>query len=315
MRALVTGGAGFIGSNLVDLLLEKGHEVVVVDDLSTGSISNLSSAFQKGSRFNFYEQDIARCDLHALVEAANPEVIFNLAAQIDVRKSISDPLHDAELNILATIRLAEAARVHGVRKIVHTSSGGAIYGKPESFPVNELETADPFSPYAASKLAGELYLNVYKHLYGLQCTFIAPSNVYGPRQNPQGEAGVVAIFSQRLLTGSETLIFGEGSNTRDYVFVEDVARAFYLASGSKGDGMRFNIGTGFETSDLELLNLIADEIGVDAEPSWQPVRLGDLPRSSLDSDQAEKILGWTPQVSIEEGVSKTVRFFRETLNN
>ncbi|MGP5634784.1 GDP-mannose 4,6-dehydratase [Corynebacterium casei] len=315
MRTLVTGGAGFIGSHLVDLLLEKGHEVAVVDNLSTGRISNLESASKHKTRVSFYEQDIAKCDLFQLVEETKPEVIFNLAAQIDVRKSIADPFFDAELNILATIRLAEAAKELGVRKIVHTSSGGAIYGEPSVFPVDEFSEADPYSPYAASKLAGELYLNVYKHLYGLQCSFIAPANVYGPRQNPHGEAGVVAIFSQRLLRGQRALLFGQGENTRDYVFVKDVAQAFYLASGDEGNGMRFNIGTGRETSDVELLNLISDEIGVEAEPNWQPARLGDLPRSSLNSEKAGQILGWKPQISIEEGIFKTVQFFRENLIN
>lgn len=314
MRTLVTGGAGFIGSHLVDVLLESGHDVAVVDNLSTGRISNLESAFKSGNRFQFFKQDIADCDLDALVKSTRPEVIFNLAAQIDVRKSVIDPIFDAEINILATIRLAEAAKSHGVRKIVHTSSGGAIYGEPSCFPVDENIKPDPFSPYAASKLAGELYLNVYRHLYGLECSFIAPSNVYGPRQNPHGEAGVVAIFTQRLLNGGETLLFGEGDNTRDYVFVRDVASAFYLASGKYGNGLRFNIGTGRETSDLELLKLIATEIGVDADPIWRPARLGDVPRSSLSSGLAEQSLGWQSHVAIEEGISKTVSYFREAVN-
>ncbi|AIT60185.1 NAD-dependent epimerase/dehydratase family protein [Corynebacterium doosanense] len=309
MRTLVTGGAGFIGSHLVDLLIDEGHNVVVVDDLSHGKPSNLAGV-QGSERFQFVEADIRTADFDALLAEHNPEVIFHLAAQIDVRKSVADPVADAELNILPVIRLADAARQAGVRKIVHTSSGGAIYGEPSELPVGEGTVPDPYSPYAASKYAGEIYLNTFRHLYGLECSHIAPANVYGPRQDPHGEAGVVAIFSQHLLAGKPTKVFGEGDNTRDYVFVGDVVRAFYLASGEQGGGMRFNVGTSVETTDRELHSLVARAASAPDEPEHAPARLGDLPRSALSFDRAREVLGWEPQVPIAEGVQRTVDYFR-----
>lgn len=309
MRTLVTGGAGFIGSHLVDLLIDEGHNVVVVDDLSHGKLSNLAGV-QDSERFQFVEADIRTADFDALLAEHKPEVIFHLAAQIDVRKSVADPVADAELNVLPVIRLADAARKAGVRKIVHTSSGGAIYGEPSELPVGEGTVPDPYSPYAASKYAGEIYLNTFRHLYGLECSHIAPANVYGPRQDPHGEAGVVAIFSQHLLAGKPTKVFGEGDNTRDYVFVGDVVRAFYLASGEQGGGMRFNVGTSVETTDRELHSLVASAAGAPDEPEHAPARLGDLPRSALSFDRAREVLGWEPQVPIAEGVQRTVDYFR-----
>lgn len=309
MRTLVTGGAGFIGSNLVDLLLKEGHQVTVIDNLSSGRKANLADA-ELSPRFNFVEADIVSANLETIIKDSEPEVIFHLAAQIDVRKSVNDPILDAETNIIATIRLAEAARKAGVRKIVHTSSGGSIYGEPETFPVDEAFAVDPHSQYAASKLAGELYLGVYRHLYGLQCSFIAPANVYGPRQNPHGEAGVVAIFAQRLLNNESTAVFGGGNNTRDYVYVGDVVRAFYAASGAEGDGMRFNIGTGVETSDRELHSLVAASAGAPDAPANKAARLGDVGRSALSSEKAAKILNWRPETPLAAGVEQTVTYFR-----
>ncbi|HHU66943.1 NAD-dependent epimerase/dehydratase family protein [Corynebacterium sp.] len=309
MHTLVTGGAGFIGSHLVDLLLAEGHEVVVVDNLSHGRLENLEQA-QRSGRLTVVEADLLEVDFDALVEKHRPEVIFHLAAQIDVRHSVADPLHDAETNILATIRLAEAARKHGVRKIVHTSSGGSIYGTPDTFPVGEDTPVDPHSPYAASKYAGEVYLNTFRHLYGLDCSHIAPANVYGPRQDPHGEAGVVAIFAQRLLAGEPTRVFGDGGNTRDYVFVGDVVRAFYLASGDRGSGMRFNIGTSVETSDRQLHSYVAEAAGAPDNPEYAPARLGDVPRSALSFDRAREVLGWEPLTPIRDGVAQTVGYFR-----
>lgn len=309
MKTLVTGGAGFIGSHLVDLLVQEGHEVVVVDNLSRGSIRNLESAQNAGS-VEFIKGDLLDLDFDALVAEVKPEVIFHLAAQIDVRASVTDPIHDAETNILATIRIAEAARKNSVRKIVFTSSGGSIYGEPVDLPVSEDVPVDPHSPYAASKVAGETYLNTFRHLYGVDCSHIAPANVYGPRQDPHGEAGVVAIFSQRLLNGEPTKVFGEGANTRDYVFVGDVVRAFYLASGDVGSGMRFNIGTSIETSDRELHTLVAHVVGVEDNPEFAPARLGDLPRSALSFARAKEVLGWEPEIDLEDGIRATVDYFR-----
>lgn len=306
MRTLVTGGAGFIGSHVVDQLLEHGHSVSVVDDLSSGRLENLASH----PDVDLVEADIRGEELEGIVDKLRPEVIFHLAAQIDVRKSVEDPLLDARTNILATINLAEAARKAGVRKIVHTSSGGSIYGTPSKFPVDESFPVDPHSPYAASKLAGEQYLGTYRHLYGMQASFIAPANVYGPRQNPHGEAGVVAIFSENLLHGKPTKIFGGGTNTRDYVYVGDVARAFVLAAGERGDGMRFNIGTAIETSDRELHSLVARHAGAPDTPEDFPPRLGDVPRSALSFRRAKEVLGWEPTVALDEGVRRTVDYFR-----
>lgn len=309
MRALVTGGAGFIGSHLVDLLISEGHEVVVVDNLSHGKLANLAEARQSG-RLTFVEGDIRAVDLVEVFTQHQPEVVFHLAAQIDVRQSVKDPVADAELNILATIRLAEAARQTNVRKIVFTSSGGAIYGEKAALPITADTVPDPYSPYAASKYAGEIYLNMFRNLYGLECSHIAPANVYGPRQDPHGEAGAVAIFAQRLLAGEPTKVFGAGDNTRDYVFVGDVVRAFYLASGDAGGGQRFNIGTSVETSDRELHSLVARAAGAPDDPDFEPARLGDVPRSALSFERAERVLGWRPEVSVAEGVARTVEFFR-----
>lgn len=309
MRTVVTGGAGFIGSHLVDLLIAHGHEVVVIDNLSRGQLSNLSNARETG-KLTFVEADLLDIDFNEFLGQHTPEVIFHLAAQIDVRASVTDPLHDAETNILATIRIADAARQHGVRKVVFTSSGGSIYGEPENFPVSEDVPVDPHSPYAASKVSGEIYLNTYRHLYGLDCSHIAPANVYGPRQDPFGEAGVVAIFAQHLLSGAPTRVFGGGDNTRDYVYVGDVVRAFYLASGEIGGGMRFNIGTSVETSDRQLHTLVAEAAGSQDDPEFAPARLGDVPRSALSYARAKEVLGWEPEVDIKQGVANTVEYFR-----
>jgi UDP-glucose 4-epimerase len=311
MRALVTGAGGFIGSTLVDRLLADGHEVVGIDNLSSGRASNLADA-TKSPSFNLITDDIVTADLDGLLAAHQPEVVFHLAAQIDVRKSVADPQFDAEVNVVGTIRLAEASRKAKVRKIVHTSSGGSIYGTPHKFPTNESIHTDPSSPYAASKVAGEIYLNTFRNLYGLDCSHIAPANVYGPRQDPHGEAGVVAIFAQALLSGRPTKVFGDGSNTRDYVFVDDVVDAFVRASGTKGGGQRFNIGTGVETSDRQLHSAVAKAAATSDEPEFAPPRLGDLKRSCLDVRLAEMILGWRPKVSLDEGVGRTVDYFRQT---
>jgi UDP-glucose 4-epimerase len=309
MRTLVTGAAGFIGSTLVDRLLADGHTVVGVDDLSSGRSENIVSA-ERHDGFEFAKADIVSADLIGLLAEIRPEVVFHLAAQIDVRKSVADPQFDSTVNVVGTVRLAEAARRAGVRKVVHTSSGGSIYGTPTIFPTPESVPADPASPYAAGKVAGEVYLNMFRNLYGLECSHIAPGNVYGPRQDPHGEAGVVAIFSQGLLAGRPTKIFGDGTDTRDYVFVDDVVDAFVKASGEAGGGQRFNVGTGVETSVRQLHSVIAAAVGAPDEPEVHPPRLGELKRSSLDISLAKQVLGWTPEVAIPEGVARTVEYFR-----
>lgn len=309
VRALVTGAAGFIGSTLVDRLLDDGHVVVGLDNFASGRATNLEH-LEGNADYAFVEADIVTADLHAILESHRPEVVFHLAAQIDVRHSVADPQFDASVNVIGTVRLAEAARRTAVRKIVHTSSGGSIYGTPPRYPTPETVPTDPASPYAAGKVAGEVYLNTFRHLYGLDCSHIAPANVYGPRQDPHGEAGVVAIFAQALLSGKPTKVFGDGTNTRDYVFVDDVVDAFVKASGDAGGGQRFNVGTGIETSDRQLHSAVAAAVGGPDDPEFAPPRLGDLKRSCLDIALAQGVLGWQPKVELDDGVYRTVEYFR-----
>jgi len=224
---------------------------------------------------------------------------------------VADPQFDATVNVIGAVRLAEAARRAGVRKVVNTSSGGAIYGVPESFPTNEVAPADPASPYGAAKLAAEVYFNSFRHLYGMDCSHIAPANVYGPRQEPHGEAGVVAVFAKAMLAGRPTTVFGDGANSRDYVFVDDVVDAFIRASGTAGSGQRFNIGTGVETSDRALHTVVAAVVGAPDEPQFAPARLGDVRRSCLDARKAEMVLSWRARIRLEDGVRRTVEYFRE----
>jgi len=312
MKTVVTGGAGFIGSHLVELLISRGDQVLVVDDFSHGKRENLEFAADS-ELLTIVDGSILEIELTELLKSYKPEVVFHLAAQIDVRESVAHPLDDAELNILGVIRLAQACVEAGVRKVVHTSSGGAIYGVPKYLPVGEDHPVDPCSPYAASKYAGEIYWNTFANLYGLECTHVAPSNVYGPRQDPHGEAGVVAIFTQALLAGEPTKIFGKGANTRDYVYVKDVARAFQLAAGQIGNKTRINVATGIETSDRQLHSLIARQCGADDSPNQAPVRIGDLPKSALSNERAQRIFGWSPEFSLEQGISETVNYFKRSL--
>jgi UDP-glucose 4-epimerase len=309
VRTLVTGAAGFIGSTLVDRLLADGHSVIGVDDLSSGRSTNLGPA-ERHDVFEFAKADIVDADLIGLLADTRPEAVFHLAAQISVSRSVDDPQFDSSVNVVGTVRLAEAARKAGVRKVVHTSSGGSVYGTPPVYPTNEDVAINPASPYAASKVCGEVYLNMFRNLYGLDCSHVAPANVYGPRQDPHGEAGVVAIFSQALLSGRPTKIFGDGTDTRDYVFVDDVVDAFVRASGEAGGGQRFNVGTGVETSTRQLHSAIAAAVGAPDEPELHPPRLGDLRRSCLDFSRAETVLGWTPKVALDDGVARTVDYFR-----
>jgi UDP-glucose 4-epimerase len=310
VRTLVTGAAGFIGSTLVDRLLADGHTVIGVDDLSSGNSVNIVGA-ERHDTYEFAKADIVDADLIGLLADTRPEVVFHLAAQISVKRSVDDAQFDSSVNVVGTVRLAEAARRAGVRKIVHTSSGGSIYGTPPVYPTNEDVPVDPSSPYAASKVCGEVYLNMFRNLYDLDCSHIAPANVYGPRQDPHGEAGVVAIFAKALLAGKPTKIFGDGSDTRDYVFVDDVVDAFVRAGGEAGSGLRFNVGTGVETSTRELHTAVAAAAGAPDEPEMHPPRLGDLRRSCLDNGRAGEVLGWSPRVGLTDGIAKTVQFFRD----
>ena len=292
MRAIVTGGAGFIGSHVVEALLARGDEVLVLDDLSSGRRENVPGATR------LEEVDI-RTPLHDYFDGA--EVCFHLAAQVDVRVSVERPEHDADVNVAGTIRVLEAARRHGIQ-VVFSSTGGAIYGECDG-PAPEEAPRRPIAPYGVSKLAGEEYLSAYNRLYGTRHVSLRYGNVYGPRQDPHGEAGVVAIFLGRLAAGEAPRIFGDGRQTRDYVYAGDVASATLAAAGL--DGGVFNVGTGVETSVLELYELCRRIAGVEIEAEPAPPRLGELQRSVLDVTRAESELDWRPEVALEDGLRRT----------
>ncbi len=310
-RALVTGGAGFIGSTLVDRLLAEGHTVDVADNLSTGSLSNLAEARANSSgRLHFHQLDVRSPDLVELMGRHRPDVVFHLAAQADVRISVADPVFDADVNVLGSLRALEGARAAGARKVVFASSGGTIYGDVEQLPIKESQPQRPLSPYGVAKKAVGDYLYVYRELHGLEFTALALANVYGPRQDLRGEAGVVAIFAGRLLSGEPCLIFGDGKQTRDFVYVDDVVDAFSRA-GERGSGLLCNIGTGVETSINDLYGAMARNAGVKQGPIYGPARPGELQRSSLDPGRAAIHLGWKPWTTIEKGTAAVLDWSRE----
>jgi UDP-glucose 4-epimerase len=291
MRALVTGGAGFIGSHVVDALLARGDAVSVVDDLSSGRRENVPDGVP------LHVADIA--EIADVMQGERPEVVFHLAAQVDVRKSVADPAHDARVNVAATASVLEAARAAGARRVLLASTGGALYGESAPLPTPEDAPLEPFSPYGASKAAAETYLALYTRLHGLSTMALRFGNVYGPRQDPHGEAGVIAIFAGAAVEGRPVTIFGDGSQTRDYVYVGDVVSGFVAAGGSPAIGP-VNIGTGVETSVLEL----ADAVGV--ESRFAPARKGEVARSCLDVSRAADVLGWRAEVSLAEGLERTL---------
>jgi UDP-glucose 4-epimerase len=306
MRTLVTGGAGFIGSNVVDALLARGDEVVVVDDLSTGRESNLEGARANGAEL--VRADIRDGDRIAqIVGDAAPEAIFHLAAQIDVRKSVEDPGWDASINVAGTANVLEAARKAGVARFVNTSTGGAIYGDVDTIPSPESTPPAPMAGYGTSKFCAEQYCNLYARLHGLSTVTLRYGNVYGPRQDPLGEAGVIAIFCGKLMDGGRPTIYGDGRQTRDYVFVGDVVAA-NLAAGDKRDvGGAVNIGTGTETSVLDLVAILQQEGGrADFEPELAAARLGEIERSCLDVTRARVELGWEARTSLNDGMRATL---------
>ncbi len=310
MRALVTGGAGFIGSTLVDRLLAEGHEVDVIDDLSTGSLANLGAARTVvPRRFSFHRLDVRSPAVTALIVRRRPEVVFHLAAQIDVRVSVARPAFDAEVNIIGSINVAQGALKAGCRKLVFASSGGTIYGTPESLPVDESHPQRPESPYGVAKKAVGDYLHYFREAQGLEYTALAFANIYGPRQDPHGEAGVVAIFAGKLLAGQRPTIFGDGKQTRDFVYVDDAVDALVRAS-ERGGGLLLNIGTGTETSVQELFDAMARAVGFRQPAVYAPARAGEVPRSALDPARAGMHLGWQPWTSIDEGVARTIEYFR-----
>jgi UDP-glucose 4-epimerase len=312
VKAFVTGGAGFIGSTLVDRLLAEGHQVDVVDNLSTGSLANLSDARRSTvGRMTFHQIDVRSPDLAEVMNRCQPEVVYHLAAQADVRVSVADPLLDADINVIGSLRVLEAARACRAQKVVFASSGGTIYGAPDpaDLPVKESHPQRPVSPYGVAKKVVGDYLYVYRELHNLEFTALALSNVYGPRQDPHGEAGVVAIFAGRLLAGEPCTVFGDGSQTRDFVYVDDVVDAFARAS-ERGGGLVLNVGTGAETSVNDLYRTMAGEVGVDRPAVAAPARTGELDRSSLDPSRAAIHLGWKPWTSLDEGTAATIDWFR-----
>ncbi len=313
MLTLVTGGAGFIGSTLVDRLFAEGYTVDVVDDLSSGSLANLASArSDRSNQLTFHQIDVRDPGLVQLMGRRKPEVVFHLAAQADVRVSVTRPVFDAEVNIVGSLNVLEGARAAGARKVVFASSGGTIYGDPDpsELPIRESHPQAPLSPYGVSKKAVGDYLNAYRNLHALEYTALALANVYGPRQDPYGEAGVVAIFAGNLLADRPCTVFGDGEQTRDFVYVDDVVDAFVRAA-DKGGGLIFNIGTGSETSVNRLYATMAGAAGVAAKAEHAPERPGELRRSALDPSRAGIHLGWKPWTTLDEGVSEVLRWFRD----
>jgi UDP-glucose 4-epimerase len=307
MRALVTGGAGFIGSNLVDVLLARGDSVTVVDDLSTGRRTNLDGALSAGAEL--VELDIREAEaLAGRVASAQPEVVFHLAAQIDVRKSLADPAFDASINVGGTANLLDAMRAAGAPRIVFVSTGGAIYGEGEGkqLPLDESAPIEPFSAYGQSKFAAEGYLALYKRLYGLSGVSLRLGNVYGPRQDPLGEAGVIAIFCGRLRSGERPTVFGDGKQTRDYIYVGDVVAAALAAGESDAKGP-INIGSGIETDVLTLAGQLAEIDGNESfDPEFAPPRAGEVQRIALDASRAERELGWRATTGVADGLKLTL---------
>jgi UDP-glucose 4-epimerase len=305
-RALVTGGAGFIGSHVADLFIDEGYDVEIVDDLSTGNRANVNE------RAVMHETSVASPDTRRIVREGGFDVVVHLAAQIDVRKSVADPVFDATTNIIGTLNILEAIRESGRKtRLAFTSTGGAIYGDFNTPPNVETYAKDPESPYAISKLAVEYYLAYYGRVHGLEHVALRFGNVYGPRQDPHGEAGVVAIFCNRILDGKPLTVFGDGMQTRDYVYVGDVARAVFLGATQKlpaparVDARAFNVGTGLGISVIELARLLQEAAGSNAEIVFAPKRPGEQQESFLDASKARSELGWEPMVTLSEGLAKT----------
>lgn len=303
MKILVTGGAGFIGSHVVDAYLEQGHEVVVVDDLSTGRKTNLNP------RAEFVEMDIQDERLSELFAKFRFDVVNHHAAQMDVRKSVVDPRFDARVNILGSLNLLENCVKHGVKKFIFASTGGAVYGEQETFPADETHPTWPLSPYGIAKLACEKYLFYYKEVHGLAHVILRYANVYGPRQNPHGEAGVVAIFTEKLLRGEQPIINGDGRQTRDYIHVQDLVRINLLALDYDQSDV-FNVGTGRETDVNTLFHLLKQFTGSPAEEKHGPAKPGEQLRSCLSYAKAERTLGWRPQIDLNRGLESTVEYFK-----
>jgi UDP-glucose 4-epimerase len=308
---LVTGGAGFIGSHVCDRLLAEGHRVVAVDDLSTGRIANLAEARGYGKEFTFFNMDVRAEGLFPLFERHRPEIVMHLAAQAGVRPSLDAPHVDAAVNVMGTLNVLECCVRAGVRKVVYAASGGTLYGEPRKVPVRESagSGSHPLSPYGISKKVVIEYLDFYQRYRGIEYTALALANVYGPRQDPSGEAGVISIFASKMLAGEAPSIYGDGNQTRDYVFIDDVVHAFAL-SIERGSGRLANIGTGLETSVNGLYRMIAELTGFSGAPAHGPLPPGELRRIALDVKLAESVLGWRPWTHLEDGLGETVAYLK-----
>ncbi len=304
MRALVTGGAGFIGSNIVDALIARGDEVAVIDNLSSGRRENLTGALASGA--TLHEADIRdAAAVRAAFDAARPQLVFHLAAQVDVRKSLSDPAEDARINVVGTINVLEAAREHAVHRLVNTSTGGAIYGETDVFPTPETVPPLPMAAYGQSKQCAEEYCALMGRVYGLPTVTLRYGNVFGPRQDPSGEAGVIAIFAGRLLADQTPVVFGDGLQTRDYTFVGDIVAANLAAAEHPNASGAYNVGTGVESSVIEVLDALREAAGVEPDafqPEFRDARLGELQRSSLDVSRARDELGFTAGTPLVDGM-------------
>ena len=303
MKALVTGGAGFIGSNIVDALIEAGHEVVVVDNLYMGRTKNLNS------KAKFYLMDLRAAELAKLFALEKFDVVYHEAAQMDVRRSVEDPIFDAQVNVLGTLNILQNSVKNAVKKIIFASTGGAIYGEQDYFPADESHPNRPVSPYGITKLTVEKYLYFYKLTYGLQHVILRYANVYGPRQNPHGEAGVVAIFIEKMLQNEQPIINGDGTQTRDFVFVEDVVRANLLALDYPESDI-FNVGTAIETDVNTIFRELNKIVGKNIPEKHGPAKEGEQQRSVIDYSKTKKTLGWEPKISLQEGLRKTVEYFQ-----
>ena len=303
-KVLVTGGAGFIGSHLVNGLLDNGHSVAVVDDLSSGQLRNLDH------RATFYHAPINDQRVKQIIQREGPEIIFHLAAQSSVRQSTLDPVTDADSNVLGTIRLLDAAASEGVEKIVYASTGGAIYGNPDTIPCDEDTPVNPLTPYALSKYVSELYLELFYRTYGLQYTILRYANVYGPGQDPNGEAGVIAIFAGLMLRGRSPNIYGDGEQERDFVYVSDIVEA-NLAAMYRGDGRIYNIGSGEPVTINRICSLLQKCTELDQKPVYRPRRAGDVLKIALDHSRATRELGWEPKIPLEEGLRHSVDYVRQ----
>jgi len=303
MKILITGGAGFIASHIAERYIELGHEVVIVDNLVTGKRENIPS------KATFYEVDICDSKLSQIFEKEKPDIVNHHAAQMDVRKSVDDPIYDATVNVLGGLNVMQNCVKHDVQKVIFASTGGAIYGEQDYFPADENHALRPLSPYGITKLTTEKYLYFYQQSYGLKYTILRYANVYGPRQNPHGEAGVVAIFSTKILKGEQPVINGDGKQTRDYIYVGDVVKAGEIALNS-ADNKIYNIGTGFETDVNVLFNKIKEAMGKDVPEIHGPAKAGEQLRSVLDASLIQKEQGWKPNVSLDNGLKMTVEFFQ-----